>query len=81
MHGAKGLEFEAVWIPGLNENSMPRYEAVSASEIEEERRLLYVAMTRARKYLFMSFNDEREISRFLKEMGYRDQPRLHGQSG
>lgn len=81
MHGAKGLEFEAVWIPGLNENSMPRYEAVSASEIEEERRLLYVAMTRARKYLFMSFNDEREISRFLKEMGYREQPRLHGQSG
>ena len=76
MHGAKGLEFDWVWIAGVNEGKVPHQEAVGGNEamncdgIEEERRLLYVAMTRARKSLTLSYHDGLgcEPSRFLKEI-------------
>ena len=51
MHSSKGLEFDHVWIPDLYEGNMPIKQAVTEEEIEEERRLLYVAMTRAKNTL------------------------------
>lgn len=73
MHGSKGLEFEAVFIPTLNEGVSPYRKAKKAGELEEERRMLYVAMTRAKKYLHLSYVKERfnktvEPSRFLSEI-------------
>lgn len=73
MHGAKGLEFDAVFIPTMNEGICPYRKAIQAGDLEEERRMLYVAMTRARKYLHLSFVKERfhkpaEPSRFLSEI-------------
>ncbi len=55
MHASKGLEFDAVWLPGLNEGTIPSKKIVSPAQIEEERRLLYVAMTRAKRRLIMSY--------------------------
>ncbi len=73
MHGAKGLEFDVVFIPDLNEGIVPYQRAVDGGGIEEERRLLYVAMTRARNQLHLSWIKERfhkpaEPSRFLNEI-------------
>ncbi len=70
MHGAKGLEFDWVWICGMNEGEIPRKEAVEMGTIEEERRLLYVAMTRAKKRLTLSYHDGlgAKPSLFLKEI-------------
>lgn len=73
MHGSKGLEFEVVFVPTINEGVSPYRKAKKAGEIEEERRMLYVAMTRAKHYLHLSFVRERyqktvEPSRFLSEI-------------
>ena len=73
MHGSKGLEFEAVFIPTVNEGVSPYRKAKKAGEIEEERRMLYVAITRARRFLHLSYVRERfhksaEPSRFLGEI-------------
>lgn len=73
MHGAKGLEFEAVFIPTLNEEVSPYRKSIQAGDLEEERRMLYVAMTRAKKHLHLSFVKERfhkkaEPSRFIYEI-------------
>ncbi len=66
MHGSKGLEFECVIIPDIIEGNIPHHKANSSEEIEEERRLLYVAMTRAKEELYcMSIHengDEPHIS-------------------
>lgn len=51
MHSSKGLEFDTVYIPDLNKGKMPRGFLLEQETIEEERRLLYVAMTRAKKHL------------------------------
>ena len=51
MHGAKGLEFPLVLIPDVNEGIIPRGRTLSKEAVEEERRMFYVAMTRARDYL------------------------------
>ncbi len=56
MHASKGLEFDAVYLPGLNEKMMPHHRALTDTAIEEERRLLYVAMTRARHRLNLSYH-------------------------
>lgn len=56
MHRAKGLEFDIVLLPGLEEGNLPTAHAATPSALEEERRLLYVAMTRARKSLYLSFS-------------------------
>lgn len=74
MHASKGLEYEIVFIPDTNEGVVPYRKAVEEGDIEEERRLLYVAMTRAKEQLFLSFTTQRfhkdaEPSRFLKEIG------------
>lgn len=73
MHGAKGLEFHTVFIIGANEDICPYKKAETKEEIEEERRLFYVAMTRAKKRLVISYSKERngkkmKRSRFLEEI-------------
>lgn len=73
MHGAKGLEFEAVCIAGTVEGVIPHNKSSSPAELEEERRLFYVGITRAKKYLAIStvkkrYEEEVEPSRFIEEM-------------
>ena len=59
VHAAKGLEFPVVFIVGLEENLFPSQFAVKPSEVEEERRLLYVAITRAMEQCYLSFARQR----------------------
>lgn len=66
IHLAKGLEFGSVFIAGCNEGLLPHARAIAPEEVEEERRLMYVAMTRARHKLYLSFYDA--PSRFLGEI-------------
>ena len=73
MHGAKGLEYNCVFIPDANDGVTPHNKAVLDDDIEEERRMFYVAMTRARKYLYICyvkerFNKEAEVSCFVREI-------------
>jgi DNA helicase II / ATP-dependent DNA helicase PcrA len=78
VHSAKGLEFDAVFITGLEEGLFPHENSLSeGGGLEEERRLMYVAITRARKRLFLSFAQSRLLhgqtrygirSRFLEEL-------------
>ncbi|MBR3992279.1 MAG: ATP-dependent helicase, partial [Anaerotignum sp.] len=72
MHGAKGLEFRAVFLPSLIEGVVPHEKGLE--QVEEERRLFYVAMTRAEEKLCLSavrkrYEKETKPSRFLAEMG------------
>jgi len=72
MHGAKGLEFCAVFLPSLIEGVVPHEKGLE--QVEEERRLFYVAMTRAEEKLCLSavrrrYEKETKPSRFLAEMG------------
>ena len=59
VHSSKGLEFPVVFIVGLEEGKFPSNFAKTEAEIEEERRLLYVAMTRAEERLFLSYSKTR----------------------
>ena len=78
LHSAKGLEFDCVFIPGLEENIFPSMRSVAEEDkLEEERRLMYVGITRARKLLFLSYAGERMMynqyshnppSRFIREI-------------
>ncbi|HEY2543928.1 MAG TPA: ATP-dependent DNA helicase UvrD2, partial [Gaiellaceae bacterium] len=68
LHRAKGLEFDAVFIPRLEEKELPARQARTPAEIDEERRLLYVGMTRAKRTLWLTWSGKR--SRFLDELGY-----------
>lgn len=73
MHASKGLEFPVVIIPDLNEGVIPYKKAVTEEQLEEERRMLYVAMTRAKEKLFLFYVKENEPgmilpSRFLQEI-------------
>jgi DNA helicase-2/ATP-dependent DNA helicase PcrA len=62
LHSAKGLEFPAVFITGLEETIMPHSRALyDAKEMEEERRLMYVGMTRARQELYLMYASERTL--------------------
>ena len=67
LHRAKGLEFEAVFIPRLQEKELPSKQARTDEELAEERRLLYVGMTRAKRVLWLTWSGKR--SRFLGELG------------
>lgn len=73
MHGAKGLEYDIVALPGWEEGEFPSYQRKSEQEISEERRLAYVALSRPRKMLIVSWSgkDGRGCrpSRFLVESG------------
>lgn len=76
LHAAKGLEWQAVFLVGLVEGSLPIVHATTATSIEEERRLLYVGITRAREHLTLSWSrargssawGSRTRSRFLDEL-------------
>jgi DNA helicase II / ATP-dependent DNA helicase PcrA len=95
MHSAKGLEFNVVFITGLEEGLFPHEQSVKELDgLEEERRLMYVAITRARKRLYISFAQSRLLhgqtryniaSRFLDEVPQELlkwlTPRLGRQSG
>ena len=76
MHGAKGLEYTTVILPDVNEGNVPQKRADKTEDLEEERRVFYVAMTRAKVKLFLFYlkkNLEKKVlpSRFLKEIGVR----------
>lgn len=89
IHSVKGLEFKVVFIIGLEEGILPLKRKNNASKLEEERRLMYVAITRAEDMLFISRARERFMygksnytteSSFLKELGIVDKkkPRVYG---
>ncbi|MFA5719852.1 MAG: 3'-5' exonuclease, partial [Acholeplasmataceae bacterium] len=61
IHQSKGLEFKAVMIIGLNEGILPM------EDIEEDRRLMYVAMTRAKRHLYLLIDKSQKVSRFINE--------------
>ncbi len=78
LHSAKGLEWDAVFLVGLSEGLVPISYASGFEQIDEERRLLYVGITRARRRLGLSWSaagaqqrSPREQSRFLAEIGIR----------
>ena len=87
IHAAKGLEFDYVFVIGLEEGIFPLSRALDEpDELEEERRLMYVAITRAKRKLYLSYARSRFLygkrnnmaaSRFIKEMGMiKERPKL-----
>lgn len=78
LHSAKGLEFSAVFLVGVEDGSLPHERSIfDQRQLEEERRLLYVGMTRAKRFLYLSFafsrqgylgNSRRAVSRFIREI-------------
>jgi DNA helicase-2/ATP-dependent DNA helicase PcrA len=79
LHSAKGLEWDSVFVVGLSEGLVPISYAGTFDQIDEERRLLYVGITRARHRLNLSWSTAgqsqrapRERSRFLAELGMRN---------
>jgi len=77
LHGAKGLEFPVVFISGMEEGIFPSYMSIQENNEEEERRLCYVGITRAKERLYISHavqrtlygrTNQNAISRFIKEI-------------
>ena len=76
IHASKGLEWEAVFIPLCNDSIIPGKNESTLSSLEEERRILYVAMTRAKNYLYISYAEKMhdkkaKSSRFIKVLRER----------
>ncbi|MBS3742775.1 MAG: UvrD-helicase domain-containing protein [Wenzhouxiangellaceae bacterium] len=91
LHAAKGLEFPRVWLAGLEDGLLPHLRSIEEGRIEEERRLMYVGLTRAERRLSLSFcksrrqfgeTSAREPSRFIEElpMELLDWPGKDGQA-
>ena len=83
LHASKGLEYDRVYIMNVNEGSIPYKKAVLQEALEEERRLFYVGMTRAKKeltlcYVKRQFEKERDPSRFLEEAGLLNREKKSG---
>lgn len=74
IHAAKGLEFRCVRVVGLEEGTLPHHRALAEGGLEEERRLRYMAMTRAKERLMLSWARERGRTR-------RSVSRLAGEAG
>ncbi len=75
MHSSKGLEYEVVFVMDINEGVTPHKKAVKDADLEEERRLFYVAVTRAKTYLFLYslkelYQKDAQISRYIGELRY-----------
>ena len=75
MHSSKGLEYEVVFVMDINEGTTPHKKAVKDADLEEERRLFYVAVTRAKTYLFLYslkelYQKDAQISRYIGELRY-----------
>ena len=77
IHGSKGLEFDVVFLCGMEEGLLPHHYSILDETVDEERRLAYVALTRAKKKAYISYTKERllwgrsnyvEPSRFLKSI-------------
>lgn len=70
MHASKGLEYENVYVPHCNEGTMPHKKSAEKKELEEERRMFYVSMTRAKDNLCMTYvkDKQKTASRFLKPL-------------
>ena len=77
MHSSKGFEFKVVYILDANEGVTPHHKAALDADLEEERRMVYVAMTRAKDRLHIFYVNERfhkkqTVSRFVEETGLLD---------
>jgi DNA helicase II / ATP-dependent DNA helicase PcrA len=72
LHRAKGLEFQAVFLPRLEAKELPSRQARTAEQVAEERRLLYVGLTRAKRILWVTWSGA--PSPFLRELGAASRP-------
>jgi ATP-dependent DNA helicase Rep len=85
LHASKGLEFPYVWIMGLEEEILPHRNSIESGDVAEERRLMYVGITRAKKNLTLTLTAKRKQygeqfepapSRFIEEIPQEDLHRI-----